>query len=197
MEVSTKSYQEAILVIHLHQDNPLNLIKIRILMKEENHNKGDVIKDIIMGISLIIIGVGCFFTYNPSESPLEVGTDGMTFATYPLGVAVLLLCLSSIYLINSLKNYIIIIKNSTQKVEVISNISKNRDLYTKRLGSVILLIIYAYFLGKLNFLISTAFFLFAAFYLYDRRDYLKMIIISAFGSACLYMLFVYFLKLQL
>ena len=130
-------------------------------MKEENHNKGDVIKDIIMGISLIIIGVGCFFTYNPSESPLEVGTDGMTFATYPLGVAVLLLCLSSIYLINSLKNYIIIIKNSTQKVEVISNISKNRDLYAKRLGSVILLIIYAYFLGKLNFLISTAFFLFA------------------------------------
>ena len=94
-------------------------------------------------------------------------------------------------------NYIIIIRNSTQKVEVINNISKNRDLYTKRLGSVILLIIYAYFLGKLNFLISTAFFLFAAFYLYDRRDYLKMIIISAFGSACLYMLFVYFLKLQL
>ena len=166
-------------------------------MKEENHNKGDVIKDIIMGISFIIIGVGCFFTYNPSESPLEVGTDGMTFATYPLGVAVLLLCLSSIYLINSLKNYIIIIKNSTQKVEVINNISKNRDLYTKRLGSVMLLIIYAYFLGKSNFLISTAFFLFAAFYLYDRRDYLKMIIISAFGSACLYMLFVYFLKLQL
>ena len=73
----------------------------------------------------------------------------------------------------------------------------NRDLYIKRLGSVILLIIYAYFLGKFNFLISTAFFLFAAFYLYDRRDYLKMIIISAFGSACLYMLFVYFLKLQL
>ena len=166
-------------------------------MKEENHNKGDVIKDIIMGISLIIVGVGCFFTYNPSESPLEVGTDGMTFATYPLGVAILLLCLSSIYLINSLKNYIMIIKNSTQKVEVINNISKNRDLYTKRLGSVILLIIYAYFLGKLNFLISTAFFLFAAFYLYDRRDYLKMIIISACGSACLYMLFVYFLKLQL
>ena len=117
-------------------------------MTEEHHNKGDVIKDIIMGISLIIIGVGCFFTYNPSESPLEVGTDGMTFATYPLGVAVLLLCLSSIYLTISLKNYIIIIRNSAQKVEVISNISKNRDLYIKRLGSVILLIIYAYFLGK-------------------------------------------------
>lgn len=167
-------------------------------MKEENYyNKGDVIKDIIMGISLIIVGVGCFFTYNPSESPLEVGTDGMTFATYPLGVAVLLLCLSSIYLTISLKNFIIIIRNSAQKVEVINNISKNRDLYTKRLGSVILLIIYAYFLGKFNFLISTAFFLFAAFYLYDRRDYLKMIIISVFGSACLYMLFVYFLKLQL
>ena len=157
-------------------------------MKEENHNKGDVIKDIIMGISLIIIGVGCFFTYNPSESPLEVGTDGMTFATYPLGVAVLLLCLSSIYLTISLKNYIIIIRNSAQKVEVISNISKNRDLYIKRLGSVILLIIYAYFLGKFNFLISTAFFLFAAFYLYDRRDYLKMIIISAFKRMFIYVI---------
>ena len=117
----------------------------------------------------------------------------MTFATYPLE---LLFCFYfSLQYLTNLKNYIIIIKNSTQKVEVINNISKNRDLYTKRLGSVILLIIYAYFLGKLNFLISTVF-LFAVFYLYDS-DYLKMIIISAFGSACLYMLFVYFLKLQL
>ena len=109
-------------------------------MKEENHNKGDVIKDIIMGISLITVGVGCFFTYNPSESPLEVGTDGMTFATYPLGVAVLLLCLSSIYLINSLKNYIIIIKIVLKKLKLSATYQK-QDLYTKRLGSVILLII--------------------------------------------------------
>lgn len=167
-------------------------------MEENNYNnKGNIIKDIIMALSLIIIGIGCFFTYNPSESPLEVGTDGMTFATYPLGVAVLLLCLSSIYLIISIKNYILIKNNNDQKINLLKNIFSNKDLYIKRTGSVILLIIYAYFLGKLNFLLTTAFFLFVAFYLYDRRDYLNMLIISLIGSACLYMLFVYFLKLQL
>jgi len=167
-------------------------------MNEENEiTKGDVIKDIIMGVSLIIVGIGCFFTYNPSEAGLEVGTDGMTFATYPLGVAVLLLFLSTIYLFNSFRKYIAIIHRGHTKISIIENILDNKQLYFKRVGSVILLIIYASTLGKLNFLISTVIFLFAAFYLYDRRDYLKMIIISVIGSAFLYMLFVYFLKLQL
>ena len=167
-------------------------------MEDDNYkNKGNIIKDIIMSISLIIIGIGCFFTYNPSESALEVGTDGMTFATYPLGVAVLLLCLSSIYLIISIKNFTLIKNNNYQKINLLENILNNKELYVKRIGSVILLIIYAYFLGKLNFLLTTAFFLFVAFYLYDRRDYLNMLIISSIGSGCLFMLFVYFLKLQL
>ena len=167
-------------------------------MNEENKiTKGDVIKDIIMGISLIIIGIGCFFTYNPSDAGLEIGTDGMTFATYPLGIAVLLLFLSIIYLFNSLRKYVVITQRKNERINFVENILENKQLYFKRFGSVILLIIYASSLGKLNFLISTGIFLFAAFYLYDRRDYFKMILISIIGSAFLYMLFVYFLKLQL
>ena len=167
-------------------------------MNEENKiTKGDVIKDIIMGVSLIIIGIGCFFTYNPSDATLDIGTDGMSFATYPLGIAFLLLFLSFIYLFNSLRKYVVITQLKNQKINFVENIFANKQLYFKRFGSVILLIIYASSLGKLNFLISTGVFLFAAFYLYDRRDFFKMIIISVIGSAFLYMLFVYFLKLQL
>ena len=167
-------------------------------MNEGNKiTKGDVIKDIIMGVSLIIIGIGCFFTYNPSDATLDIGTDGMSFATYPLGVAFLLLFLSFIYLFNSLRKYVVITQLKNQKINFVENIFANKQLYFKRFGSVILLIIYASSLGKLNFLISTGVFLFAAFYLYDRRDFFKMIIISVIGSAFLYMLFVYFLKLQL
>ena len=167
-------------------------------MNEGNKiTKGDVIKDIIMGVSLIIIGIGCFFTYNPSDATLDIGTDGMSFATYPLGIAFLLLFLSFIYLFNSLRKYVVITQLKNEKINFVENIFANRQLYFKRFGSVILLVIYASSLGKLNFLISTGVFLFAAFYLYDRRDFLKMIIISVIGSAFLYMLFVYFLKLQL
>ena len=167
------------------------------MIEENKITKGDMIKDIIMGISLIIIGIVCFFTYNPSDAELEIGTDGMTFATYPLGVTVLFLFLSIIYLSNSLRKYLAIIKSGHKKISVIKNIIDNKQLYLKRVGSVILLIIYASTLGKLNFLISTVIFLFTAFCLYDRRDYFKMIMISLIGSAFLYMLFVYFLKLQL
>tara|TARA_B100001059_G_scaffold159102_1_gene158673 strand:- start:6113 stop:6616 length:504 start_codon:yes stop_codon:yes gene_type:complete len=167
-------------------------------MNEGNKiTKGDVIKDIIMGVSLIIIGIGCFFTYNPSDATLDIGTDGMSFATYPLGIAFLLLFLSFIYLFNSLRKYVVITQLKNEKINFVENIFANKQLYFKRFGSVILLIIYASSLGKLNFLISTGVFLFAAFYLYDRRDFFKMIIISVIGSAFLYMLFVYFLKLQL
>ena len=167
-------------------------------MNEGNKiTKGDVIKDIIMGVSLIIIGIGCFFTYNPSDATLDIGTDGMSFATYPLGIAFLLLFLSFIYLFNSLRKYVVITQFKNEKINFVENIFANKQLYFKRFGSVILLIIYASSLGKLNFLISTGVFLFAAFYLYDRRDFFKMIIISVIGSAFLYMLFVYFLKLQL
>ena len=35
------------------------------MIEENKITKGDMIKDIIMGISLIIIGIVCFFTYNP------------------------------------------------------------------------------------------------------------------------------------
>ena len=167
-------------------------------MNEGNKiTKGDVIKDIIMGVSLIIIGIGCFFTYNPSDATLDIGTDGMSFATYPLGIAFLLLFLSFIYLFNSLRKYVVITQLKNEKINFVENIFANKQLYFKRFGSVILLIIYASSLGNLNFLISTGVFLFAAFYLYDRRDFFKMIIISVIGSAFLYMLFVYFLKLQL
>ena len=167
-------------------------------MNEGNKiTKGDVIKDIIMGVSLIIIGIGCFFTYNPSDATLDIGTDGMSFATYPLGIAFLLLFLSFIYLFNSLRKYVVITQLKNEKINFVQNIFANKQLYFKRFGSVILLIIYASSLGKLNFLISTGVFLFAAFYLYDRRDFFLMIIISVIGSSFLYMLFVYFLKLQL
>ena len=168
-----------------------------LIENEEKKVKSDFFKDIIMAFIILIISIGCFFTYNPADAPLDIGTDGMTFATYPLAVAGLLTVLGIIYLFSSLKKY----KNSSEELNLFSNITyqikKNKSLYSKRLGSVLLLIIYALMIGKINFLISSILFLFAAFYLYDRRDYIRMGIISFLGSGFLYALFVYFLKLPI
>ena len=168
-----------------------------LIENEEKKVKSDSFKDIIMAFIILIISIGCFFTYNPADAPLDIGTDGMTFATYPLAVAGLLTVLGIIYLFSSLKKY----KNSSEELNLFSNIiyqiKKNKSLYSKRLGSVLLLIIYALMIGKINFLISSILFLFAAFYLYDRRDYIRMGIISFLGSGFLYALFVYFLKLPI
>ena len=168
-----------------------------LIENEEKKVKSDFFKDIIMAFIILIISIGCFFTYNPADAPLDIGTDGMTFATYPLAVAGLLTVLGIIYLFSSLKKY----KNSSEELNLFSNIiyqiKKNKSLYSKRLGSVLLLIIYALMIGKINFLISSILFLFAAFYLYDRRDYIRMGIISFLGSGFLYALFVYFLKLPI
>ena len=166
-------------------------------MIEEKKEKTNLFKDILMGVVILIIGVGCFFTYNPANAPLEVGTGGMTFATYPLAVATLLNILGLIYLISSIKKYIRNPHDFFLFSNIINAVKENKSLYFKRLGSVFLLIIYAFMIGNINFLVSSAVFLFSAFYLFDRRDYLRMGIISILGSAFLYALFVYFLKLPI
>jgi hypothetical protein len=73
--------------------------------KKTKEKKSDIVKDILIGFIILIISVGAFFTYNPADAPLDVGTDGMNFATYPLGVASLLTVLGLIYLGNSLIKY--------------------------------------------------------------------------------------------
>ena len=65
--------------------------------KENKHQKNEHFKDVIIATLVLIISIGCFFTYNPAGAKLTVGTDGMTFATYPLGVATLLTFLGLIY----------------------------------------------------------------------------------------------------
>ncbi len=165
--------------------------------KENKHQKNEHFKDVIIATLVLIISIGCFFTYNPAGAKLTVGTDGMTFATYPLGVATLLTFLGLIYFFISLKKYL----NAQEKYNFIEHMTKalknNQSLYLKRLGTVILLIGFALIIGEINFMIATSIFLFLGFYLYDRRDYLYMIILSLFGGAFSYGLFVYFLMLPI
>ena len=70
--------------------------------KKNTNQKNEHFKDVIIAILVLTISIGCFFTFNPAGAPLTVGTDGMTFATYPLGVATLLTVLGLIYLVISL-----------------------------------------------------------------------------------------------
>ncbi len=161
------------------------------------NNKTDIIKDIIVSIFFIIIGIGCFFTYNPSNSKLEIGTDGLTFASYPLAVATILISLSFLYLIISAKKFFKLMNDEEKKKQKVKFFSRDYDLYFKRIGTIVLLIFYSFTIGKINFLISTSIFLFLCFILYDRRDFAFIGILSFAGSALLYGLFVFFLKLPL
>ena len=165
--------------------------------KKNKPQKNEHFKDVVISILVLTISIGCFFTYNPAGAPLQIGTDGMTFATYPLGVASLLTLLGLVYFIISLKKYL----DLKEKHNVISHMTKaikdNQSLYFKRLGTVILLIGFALIIGEINFMLATSVFLFLGFYLYDRRDYIFMIILSLFGGGFSYGLFVYFLKLPI
>jgi hypothetical protein len=121
----------------------------------------------------------------------------MNFATYPLGVATLLTVLGLIYLGNSFLKFFALKENYNFFNYFFQSIKDNKSLYLKRVNTVVLLIIYALFLGEINFLLLTSTFLFLAFFLYDRRDYLLMLVLSALGGSFSYALFVYFLKLPI
>ena len=159
--------------------------------KNSKNQKNEHFKDVIISLLVLTISIGCFFTFNPAGAPLTVGTDGMTFATYPLGVATLLTLLGLIYFIISLKKYLSDNEKYNFASHMINAFANNKSLYLKRIGTVILLIGFALIIGKINFMFATSIFLFLGFYLYDRRDYLLMIILSILGGAFSYGLFVY------
>ncbi len=165
--------------------------------KKTKEKKSDIVKDILIGFIILIISVGAFFTYNPADAPLTVGTDGMNFATYPLGVASLLTLLGLIYLANSLIKYFNLKEDYSFFNYLFQSIQDNKSLYFKRLSTVILLILYALILGEINFMLLTSSFLFLGFFLYERRDYFLMLILSLLGGGFSYALFVYFLKLPI
>lgn len=165
--------------------------------KKTKEKKSDIVKDILIGFIILIISVGAFFTYNPADAPLDVGTDGMNFATYPLGVASLLTVLGLIYLGNSLIKYFNLKEDYSFFNYLIQSIQDNKSLYFKRLSTVILLLLYALILGEINFMLLTSSFLFLGFFLYERRDYFLMLILSLLGGGFSYALFVYFLKLPI
>lgn len=165
--------------------------------KKTKEKKSDIVKDILIGFIILIISVGAFFTYNPADAPLTVGTDGMNFATYPLGVASLLTVLGLIYLGNSLMKYFNLKEDYSFFNYLFQSIQDNKSLYFKRLSTVILLLLYALILGEINFMLLTSSFLFLGFFLYERRDYFLMLILSLLGGGFSYALFVYFLKLPI
>ena len=165
--------------------------------KENKEKKSDLFKDILIAFMVLIISIGCFFTYNPADSPLDIGSDGMNFATYPLGVASFLTFLGLIYLVISIKKYLSSSDQFDFTNQLLQAIKDNKSLYFKRLGTVVLLILFSIILGEINFMLVTSIFLFLGFYLYDRRDYIFMIILSLLGGGFSYGLFVYFLKLPI
>ncbi len=164
---------------------------------EKKEKKSDYFKDILIALMVLVISIGCFFTYNPADAPMDLGSDGMNFATYPLGVASFLTFLGLIYLVISIKKYL----SSSDQFDFTNQLSQaikdNKSLYFKRLGTVVLLILFSIILGEINFMLVTSIFLFLGFYLYDRRDYIFMIILSILGGGFSYGLFVYFLKLPI
>ena len=121
----------------------------------------------------------------------------MNFATYPLGVASLLTVLGLIYFGNSLIKFIKFKEDYSFVNYLFQSIQDNKSLYFKRLSTVILLILYALILGEINFMLLTSSFLFIGFFLYERRDYFLMLILSLLGGGFSYALFVYFLKLPI
>ena len=110
-----------------------NLIKMLTEEKKNTNQKNEHFKDVIIAILVLTMKHRCFFTFNPAGAPLTVGTDGMTFATYPLGVATLLTVLGLIYLVISLKKYF----NAQENYNVIDHMKKalinKQILYLKRL----------------------------------------------------------------
>jgi len=190
MEVLKPSLKEAILAIHLPQ------LKKRCF--PEDFKLHESLKNLLTSALILILGVVSLLNVNPTGAKLVYGVDGMTFETFPVGVTFILIGLASVYFIISGLKVLAYLKEKA----VIGNQSQTvqdfkRLIYLQRLAIVIGLSLYAFSLGKINFLISTALFLYFTGLLLGRRDYIKFAALSVAGAIVVYLLFVYFFKLAL
>jgi len=164
----------------------------------EDFQLHDSLKNLLTSTLILILGVVCLLNVNPTGAKLVYGVDGMTFETFPVGVTFILIGLAAVYfIISGLKVLAHMKERATNGEQNQALQDFKRLIYLQRLAIVIGLSLYAFSLGKINFLISTALFLYFTGLLLGRRDYIKFAALSVAGATGVYLLFVYFFKLAL
>lgn len=154
-------------------------------------------QEVITACAIMLFALGGFVFINPDGANVYPGEGGITWQTMPFVYAGLLLLLGVIYAAQSYKKIRqematpILVEVDAQEVD------DQKKIWFRRVGSLILLLIFVSLLKILGFAVMAPLFLFSLFRLYQRGNWKGDLIISVIGGICLWFLFVPILHMNL
>jgi hypothetical protein len=159
------------------------------------------LRDAALSITLIAVGIAAIARVNTVGTSRAVATQTLTHATLPTLYASLLVLLSLMVLIGSLRSILRSRRAADGRQAAHRRPDRLPSDVTLQLvrwsGTLALLILYAILLPHIHFLFLTTAFLALLFLLFGRRGWLKVAAASVLGGAAFYLLFIVFLNLPL
>ena len=172
-------------------------------MKHQQRNLGSRLlecpasSEVITALGLAAFAVCGLLFINSDNVEVYPGPGGMTWQTLPMGYAWALLALSAIYLLQSLNTLFKQYKVYVAPERSADEISTACTIFLRRIGTIVLLIVYIALIGQIGFAIATPPFLLALLRLYKRGSLGGDIAVAIIGALALWVLFVPLLKLNL
>lgn len=156
----------------------------------------DALKELITAVCLLAFAIGGFLFINPEGATVYPGDGGVSWQTLPFIYSSLLAALALIYLVQSVFK---LRKQMRAGVSQISNThsATERDVFIRRIGSLVMLLAFAFSLKVFGLALATPVFLFLLFRLYQRGDWQTDMMLSVVGGFLLWVLFVPVLKMNL
>lgn len=160
------------------------------------------VREAALSTALIVVGIAAIVRVNSVGTSRAVATQTLTHATLPTLYASLLVLLSLVMLIGSLRSILRsrranVGRQAAEHHEPAGSPSEGTRLLVRWFGTLTLLVFYALLLPQIHFLVLTTVFLALLFLLFGRRGWLKVAAASVLGGAGFYLLFIVFLSLPL
>jgi hypothetical protein len=167
-----------------------------------DESMSEVKRDILVSLIFVLLGIFAIITINMGETTKITESATLTHATLPTIYGALLIFLSGIIFVDSLRK--LVTGKHGAGPEHVNTVSEElkveaspRMVILRTWGTLALLVAYAVLLAHLNFIVLTAGFLAMLFVLFGRKKPWKIALASLLGSSGFYLLFIYFLKLPI
>lgn len=158
------------------------------------------VKELVLSSALMILSLSAVLIINTTGQQTQVAdTESLTFATMPTIYGSILLLLSAIFFLGSLRQFLSakhrIPSKTTEGAE--SDSPSSRTVITRIGLTLVILVTYVVLLEYVQFLVVTALFLFVMFWVFGQRSLWKMAAVALLGGASFYGLFIYVLDLPI
>ena len=165
----------------------------------------DHAKHIAFSLLLIAIGIGSIVVINTSVAEQTItGTNFIRFSTMPTIYGALLVVLSGLYLLDSVRKVLRAGRDDRNVAGLAppaqaANAAgpSPRTVAVRTFGALVMLVAYTVLLDQVHFFLLTTAFLAALFFLFGHRNLWRVAIVSIAGGTGLYALFIVVLDLPI